>query len=108
MWEGMAVGGGVRLGRITAICLVLGVAGVCGVFGPRLFGDAAARARSLAAMKRKAEALHDFALFRSKGDKAVLRWGEPPSHTSTSRAQPPDVATSPPRHARRALPASDN
>jgi hypothetical protein len=98
----MAVGGGVRLGRITAICLVLAVAGVCGVCGPRLFGDAAARARALAAMKRKAEALHDFALFRSKGDKAVLRWGETPPHTPARGDQ---TAPHRPRHA---LPASDN
>jgi hypothetical protein len=98
----MAVGGGVRLGRITALCLVLAVAGVCGVFGPRLLGDAAARARSLAAMKRKAEALHDFALFRSKGDKAVLRWGETPPHTPAHGDQ------AAPHHARRALPTSDN
>lgn len=98
----MAVGGGVRLGRITVICLVLGVAGVCGVFGPRLLGDAAARARSLAAMKRKAEALHDFALFRSKGDKAVLRWGETPAHPPARSDQ------TAPHRPRRALPASDN
>ena len=98
----MAAGGGVRLGRITAICLVIGLAAVCGVLGPRLLGDAAARARSLAAMKRKAEALHDFALFRSKGDKAVLRWGEPPPHTPARSDQ------TAPRRPRRALAPSDN
>ena len=75
---------------------------MCGVFGPRLLGDAAARARSLAAMKRKAEALHDFALFRSKGDKAVLRWGETPPHTPARSDQ------TAPHRPRRALPASDN
>jgi hypothetical protein len=84
----MAVGGGVRLGRLTVVCLVVGIAALFGVLGPRLIGDAEARARTLGAMKRKVAALHDFALFRSRGDKAVLRWGEgttrPKEKTDTS------------------------
>lgn len=71
------------------IVLVVGIAALFGVAAPRLIGDATARARTLATMKRKFESLHDFALFRSRGDKAVLRWGEgtqPKDKTDTSGA----------------------
>ena len=89
----MAVWRGVRLGRITVVCLALTAAGLVGVLGPRFWGDAAARTKTLATMKRKFEALHDFALFRSRGDKAVLRWGERQRHphekTDTSAVRRP-------------------
>ena len=35
--------------------------------------------------KRKFQALRSFALFRSRGDKAVLRWGEPPGKTRSKK-----------------------
>jgi hypothetical protein len=82
----MAVGGGLRLGRLGTVCLVVGIAVSFGVLGPRLLGDAAARARTLTAMEQKIQGLHDFALFRSRGDKAVLHWGEVrPSHPRPAR-----------------------
>jgi hypothetical protein len=99
----MAAGGGVRLGRITIVCLVVGIASLFGVLGPRLIGDAEARARTLGAMRRKFAALHDFALFRSRGDKAVLRWGEgTPAHAKDK------TETSPAHRRRSSLSASEN
>ncbi len=89
----MAVWGRVRLGQITGVCLAITAAGLVGVLGPRFLGDAAARTKTLATMKRKFEALHDFALFRSRGDRAVLRWGERQQHprkkTDTSAVRRP-------------------
>jgi hypothetical protein len=82
------------------VVLVIGIAALFGVAVPRLMGDATARARTLASMKRKFEALRDFALFRSRGDKAVLHWGEGPhskDRTDTSGA-----------HRQRQAPASNN
>jgi hypothetical protein len=35
--------------------------------------------------KRKFEALRSFALFRARGDRAVLRWGEPPVKTRSKK-----------------------
>jgi len=98
----MAAGGGVRLGRLVIICMVLGIAALFGVLVPRLIGDAGARARTVATMKRKFEALHDFALFRSRGDKAVLRWGEPTPHPKEK------TDTSASHRQRSGVPASDN
>jgi hypothetical protein len=95
--------GGARPGRvITVVCLVIGIAALFGVLAPRLLGDAAARTKTLAAMKRKFETLHDFALFRSRGDKAVLRWGE-----GTTRPKE-NTDTSAPHRRRNALSASEN
>lgn len=83
------------------IVLVIGIAAFFGVAAPRLMGDATARARTLAAMKRKFESLHDFALFRSRGDKAVLRWGEG-AHSKDK------TDTSGARRQRQVAPASNN
>jgi hypothetical protein len=82
------------------VVLVVGIAAFFGVAMPRLMGDATARARTLATMKRKLETLRDFALFRSRGDKAVLRWGE--------GAHPKDKTDTSAPHRQRQGPASDN
>ena len=42
-------------------------------------------AKTFEMTKRKFEALRNFALFRSRGDKAVLRWGEPPGKTRAKK-----------------------
>ena len=56
------------------VCLLVGVAAFGVVLGPEL----ARGGGILAASKRKFQQLRNFALFRDKRDKAVLRWGEPP------------------------------
>ena len=43
--------------------------------------DLSRGAKTFEMTKRKFEALRSFALFRAPGDKAVLRWGEPPGKT---------------------------
>jgi hypothetical protein len=60
--------------------LLLAVAAGGVLFGPQIAAAVRRDGGVLAAAKRKFTQLHDFALFRSKGDKAVLRWGEPPKH----------------------------
>ena len=74
--------------RAVVLCLFLGVAAGGVLFGPALAGDLARGAKTFEKTKRKFEALRNFALFRSPGDKAVLRWGEPPAKT---RAKKPPV-----------------
>ncbi|HXJ23104.1 MAG TPA: hypothetical protein VMT03_22995 [Polyangia bacterium] len=61
------------------VCLLVGIA-VAGVFvGPRLTPSLFAKDGPLMRAKRKFLALRSFALFRAKGDRAVLQAGEPPS-----------------------------
>ncbi|HLK88724.1 MAG TPA: hypothetical protein VKZ18_02455 [Polyangia bacterium] len=64
--------------RLLVITLVLAVAAGGVLYGPRIAAAVRRDGGVLQAAKRKLTQLHDFALFRSKGDKAVLRWGEPP------------------------------
>ena len=63
------------------MCLFFAVAVGGVVFGPALAADLSHGERTFEMTKRKLQALRSFALFRSRGDKAVLRWGEPPSKT---------------------------
>ena len=51
------------------------MASCLGPLWPRILSRGA---KTFEMTKRKFEALRSFALFRSRGDKAVLRWGEPP------------------------------
>ena len=48
------------------------------LFGPALATDLSRGAKTFQLTRRKFEALRNFALFRAPGDRAVLRWGEPP------------------------------
>jgi hypothetical protein len=59
---------------LVVVCLLVGVAAGGVLLGPEI----ARGGGILKAGKRKFEELRSYALFRSKGDKAVLRWGEPP------------------------------
>jgi hypothetical protein len=77
-----------RLARLLAVCLLGGVAAGGVVWGPRL-GEAVAKGGGvIAASRRKLGALRDFALFRSRGDKAVLRFGDPPSPRAVPKERP--------------------
>ncbi len=68
-----------RLGLIAAVSLLLSVA-VAGVaVGPRIAPALLARDGALARAQRKLTQLRAFALFRARGDRAVLRLGEPPT-----------------------------
>ena len=67
------------------LCLLLGVAAGGVLFGPALAADLSRGARTFELTKRKLEALRNFALFRSRGDRAVLRWGEPPDKTRSKK-----------------------
>lgn len=67
-----------RLVRAVVLCLFLGVAAGGVLFGPALAADLARGGRTFEMTKRKFQSLRSFALFRSRGDRAVLRWGEPP------------------------------
>ena len=74
-----------RFVRAVVLCLFLGVA-VGGVwFGPALATDLSRGAKTFERTKRKFEALRSFALFRAPGDRAVLRWGEPPVKTRSKK-----------------------
>jgi hypothetical protein len=64
--------------RLLVLALLVGVAVGGVLFGPSIAAAVVRGGGALAVAKRKLQALHDFALFRSRGDKAVLRWGEPP------------------------------
>ena len=75
-----------RFVRAVVLCLFLGLAVGGVLFGPALAADLSRGAKTFERTKRKFEALRDFALFRSRGDKAVLRWGEPPGRTRAKRA----------------------
>ena len=70
-----------RFVRAVVLCLFLGVAAGGIVLGPALAADLSRGAKTFELTKRKFEALRNFALFRSRGDRAVLRWGEPPGKT---------------------------
>jgi hypothetical protein len=70
-----------RFVRAVVLCLFLGLAVGGVLFGPALAGDLSRGAKTFELTKRKFAALRDFALFRSRGDRAVLRWGEPPGKT---------------------------
>lgn len=69
--------GGVLLSLLVCLLVMIAVGGA--LFGPVIAAAIAERGGMVAVSKRKFEALHDFALFRSKGDKAVVRWGQPPA-----------------------------
>jgi hypothetical protein len=72
------------LALVVVVCLLLGVAVGGVLLGPELAAEIAHGGGVLSASKRKLQRLRDFALFRSRGDKAVLR-GEPPKpHTKKS------------------------
>lgn len=68
-----------RLGLAITVSLLLGVAVAAAAVGPRVAPSLMARDGALAKATRKFEALRSFALFRARGDRAVLRGGEPPS-----------------------------
>jgi hypothetical protein len=65
------------LGGMVLLLIGVAVAGV--VVAPRLAPSLLARDGYLARAKRKFEQLRSFALFRAKGDRAVLQAGEPPA-----------------------------
>jgi hypothetical protein len=74
-----------RLWRLVVVCLFFGVAAGGVLFGPALAADLSRGGRTFEMTKRKLQALRSFALFRSRGDKAVLRWGEPPGKTRAKK-----------------------
>ena len=74
-----------RLVRAVVLFLFLGVAAGGVLFGPALAADLSRGGRTFEMTKRKFQALRSFALFRSRGDKAVLRWGEPPGKTRSKK-----------------------
>jgi hypothetical protein len=67
-----------RFVRAVVLCLLLAVAAGGVLFGPALAADLSRGTKTFEMTKRKFETLRSFALFRSRGDRAVLRWGEPP------------------------------
>jgi hypothetical protein len=64
--------------RTVVLCLFLGIAAGGVLFGPALGADLARGTETFEMTRRRFEALRSFALFRSRGDRAVTRWGEPP------------------------------
>jgi len=74
--------------RAVVLCLFLGLAVGGALFGPALAAALSRGTKSFEMTKRKLEALRNFALFRSPGARAVLRWGEPPGKT---RAKKPPI-----------------
>ena len=77
-----------RFARAFVFCLWLSLLGVAtgGVlFGPALAADLSQGTKTFERTKRKFEALRSFALFRSRGDRAVLRWGDPPGRTGSKK-----------------------
>jgi hypothetical protein len=69
-----------RLARALAVCLLIALAVAGGFYGPQIVASAAAPNGWLARAGRKFQRLRSFALFRSRGDRAVLRGidGTPP------------------------------
>lgn len=67
----------------------MGTAAGGALFGPALAADLSRGERTFEMTKRRFQALRSFALFRSRGDKAVLRWGEPPGKTRSKK--PPAI-----------------
>jgi hypothetical protein len=76
------------LWRLVVVCLFFGVAVGGVLLGPALTADLSRGGRTFEMTKRKLQALRSFALFRSRGDKAVLRWGEPPGKTRSKKPPP--------------------
>ena len=74
-----------RLWRLVVVCVFFGVAAGGVLFGPALAGDLSRGGRTFEMTKRKLQALRSFALFRNRGDKAVLRWGEPPAKARSKK-----------------------
>jgi len=60
------------------VLLLVGIAVAGVVVVPRVAPSLLARDGALARARRKFEQLRAFALFRAKGDRAVLRAGDPP------------------------------
>ena len=77
-----------RFVRAVVVFLLVGVAAGGVLFGPSLATDLSRGAKTFEMTKRKFEALRSFALFRARGDRAVLRWGDPPVKT---RAKKPNT-----------------
>jgi len=75
----MAGTGPRRLGLVAAMSLLVGVAVAGMVVGPRLAPSLLAHDGTLAKAKRKLQALRTYGLFRARGDRAVLRAGDPPA-----------------------------
>jgi hypothetical protein len=67
-----------RLARWVVVCLLFGLAAGGVLFGPTLTAAVARGGGVLAAGKKRFDELRDYALFRSKGDKAVIRYLDPP------------------------------
>ena len=76
--------------RAVVLCLLLGVAAGGVLFGPALAADLSRGAKTFEMTKRKLAALRNFALFRAPGDRAVLRWGEPPPGKRRTKNSPPN------------------
>ena len=74
-----------RFARAVVLCLFLAAAAGGILFGPALAADLSRGGKTLQMTKRKFEALRSFALFRSRGDRAVLRWDEPPGKTRAKK-----------------------
>jgi hypothetical protein len=74
-----------RLLRAVVLFSFLGVAAGGVLFGPALATDLSHGTKTFEMTKRRFEALRSFALFRSRGDRTVLRWGEPPGKTRSKR-----------------------
>jgi hypothetical protein len=74
-----------RFGRAVVLCLLLGIAAGGVLFGPALAADLSRGGRTFEMTKRRFQALRSFGLFRSRGDKEVLRWGEPPSRARSRK-----------------------
>lgn len=80
-----------RLGLAVVVSLLLAVAAGGIVFGPQIAPSLLSANGALARAKRKFLQLRAFALFRARGDRAVLRGGEPvdPARPrATKRATP--------------------
>jgi hypothetical protein len=74
-----------RFVRAIVLCLFVAVAAGGVLFGPALAADLSRGAKTFEMTKRKFEALRSFALFRNRGDRAVLRWGEPPGRARAKK-----------------------
>ncbi len=77
-----------RRGRLLLsllVCLLLALAVGGALFGPAIAAAINKRGGILAVSRRKFERLRAFALFRSPGDNAVLRFGEPAPKSRAKR-----------------------
>ncbi|HVZ85774.1 MAG TPA: hypothetical protein VHG72_02320 [Polyangia bacterium] len=78
-----------RLARAFVVCLLIGTSVAAGLYGPRIAAAASSPDGWLARAERRFQRLRGFALFRSRGDRAVLRGldGAPPRrHTAGATA----------------------